>query len=181
MAERLPRMNVGEMNLDERYRGRQQRIPQNHAGMGQATGIDDDESDAGGMGGVDAINQRRLGVALETTDFMSRFRGFRDQSGFNGSESLTAIDPGLTNTQHVQIRTVEDKNAGHGMGLSLRVLQGGILPKEPWIVHEIPVRHGFWRQALTRVKQGLQFLQSLLAAEHADMPVQDLPVSIQYH
>ncbi len=65
MAEFFAREGIREMQFDERQFHCQQCVAQRHAGVRQAAGVDDRETDAIGLGGLNPVDELVLGIALE--------------------------------------------------------------------------------------------------------------------
>ena len=68
MSERLARVHVAQVHLDERNLHREQRIAQRDAGVREARRIEENEGDVARRRLVDAADQLGLGVALEDAD-----------------------------------------------------------------------------------------------------------------
>ena len=89
-----------------------QGVQEGDAGMGIGTGIDDDAV-LFSISLLDGIHQVSLMVGLVQGDFDSQlFRVLPDHPAevrIGGG----AVDPGFTDTQHIQVRTVDDKDI-HG-------------------------------------------------------------------
>jgi hypothetical protein len=60
------------MNLDERDGHTEQGITQRNAGVGVGAGVDENEGNALVAGGVDAIDKRVFGIALEYRQRMAQ-------------------------------------------------------------------------------------------------------------
>ena len=71
-AKGFPRMDVGQMYLDERYMYGSQRVPERHARMRKSRRIEDDKFDLLQLGLMDALDEVSLGVALEDVEFHPR-------------------------------------------------------------------------------------------------------------
>ena len=65
VPERLARVHVAQVHLDERDLHRQQRVAQRDARVREAGRVEDDERDVAGRRLVDALDQLGFGVALE--------------------------------------------------------------------------------------------------------------------
>ena len=85
----------------------EQRVAQRDAGVGEAAGIDDGESDAIGLGRLDAIDEFVFGVALEGHQLMAELVGGDLGAFFDGGQRVRPVDFGLALPEQVQVRTVE--------------------------------------------------------------------------
>ena len=65
MTKRFALVNIRDVNFHERNGHSRQRIAQGHAGMGQATRIDDDRIHALGFGGMYTVDQRSVMIAVK--------------------------------------------------------------------------------------------------------------------
>src|SRR3569833_3356662 len=101
------------MNLDERNLHRQQRIAQRYASRGVAGGSDDDEGDALVRGGVDALDQGMLGIALKSDQLMARRSGGFFQSAIDAIERGKTVMAGFTTTQQSEIGSVQYQQCRH--------------------------------------------------------------------
>src|SRR3569832_449119 len=101
------------MNLDERNLHREQRIAQRYAGMGVAGGIDDDEGAALVRGGVDALDQGMLGIALKSNQLMARGGGGFFQSASDAIERGKTVMAGFAAAQQCEIGSVQYQQCRH--------------------------------------------------------------------
>lgn len=109
LAKGFARMNVRQMNFDERNRNGGNRIAQGNAGVRVGRRVDDDETDAFSAGGMNALDQGAFVVALE---------GFEHDACRFGATRQRAVDVGerggtivlrLARAEQVQVRAVDDQ------------------------------------------------------------------------
>ncbi len=110
LADWLTRLDVGEMDLDERDAGGLESIAQSDAGVGLGRGIDEDEIRGIPIGLVDAVDQFMLGVALEKTDLMASGLGLLGELFLDIPQGQAAIHFGFADPQHVEVRAIEDQD-----------------------------------------------------------------------
>ena len=110
VPERLARRGIGEMDLHERPLDREQRIAQGDARVGQATGVDDRDVE---VARVQSIDEGALVVRLEEVDGQAQLPGPCRDPGMDLVERLVAVDLGLAGPHEVEVRTLEDEDAGH--------------------------------------------------------------------
>src|SRR3569832_2359492 len=103
------------MNLDERNLHREQRIAQRYAGLGVAGGIDDDEGDALVRGGVDALDQGMLGIALKSNQLMAH----------NGGGCFQYAIDAIERSKTVMAGGAAARRGGGGAGRGRRGRRGG--------------------------------------------------------
>ncbi len=113
MPERLARMHVGEMDLDERQLHREQGVTKRDAGVGEGAGIEDEEFEAFGACALDSVDQHVFGVALAGVERMAELDGERPRAVDDRFERVRAVDSRLSLTQQIQIRSVEQQQTGH--------------------------------------------------------------------
>ena len=114
LADWLTRLDVGEMDLDERDAGGLESIAQSDAGVGLGRGIDEDEIRGIPIGLVDAVDQFMLGVALDEIQSMTTRLRNPPELIRNVLQGLPTIDLRLANPQHIEVRAVQDQDARHG-------------------------------------------------------------------
>ena len=107
VAEFFAREGVRQVQFDEGQLHAEQRVTQRHAGVREATWIQDGEADAIGPGGLDAIDELVLGVALEGDQFVAKLGGRSFGAFFDGGQGVCAINLGFALPQQVQVRPIE--------------------------------------------------------------------------
>src|SRR5688572_14496630 len=95
----LPRMRVGQMNLDERYTHGEQRVPKRDARMRKGTRIDEQKLHSFASRLVNAINERVLRVALKCHQLVAGLIGYRGRALLDGGECVRAVERRLTAPQ----------------------------------------------------------------------------------
>ena len=80
LTKRLPRMNVGQMHLDEGNCNRQQSIPQGHTGVCERSGVNHNKMNPFRSDCVDPFYQRVFGIALECLYLMTSITSLRAAS-----------------------------------------------------------------------------------------------------
>lgn len=113
VAERLAGVRVGQVHFDEGDRHRRQCVADRDAGMGEGGGIDQDEVGAVGTGGLDAFDQRVLGVGLEAFQRVPGFGGACPEVGIDGVQAGMPIDLRLARAEQVEVGAVEDEQLCH--------------------------------------------------------------------
>lgn len=112
-AERLARMHIAQMQLDERDRHGRERIAQRDAGMAVAARVDQDERGAVLRRRLHAVDQRVLGIGLQCRQFMAG-RGRRTgQVGVDFGQGRTPVNLRLARAEQVQIGAVQNQDLGH--------------------------------------------------------------------
>jgi len=86
------------MHLEKRNRDRCQRIAQGHAGMGQASRIDDDPRNSLLLGFVHAFDQGPLMVALKSLQGSPLVFGNAAEFLVDARKGFLSVDPRLTGT-----------------------------------------------------------------------------------
>jgi len=131
LPEGLAGIDIREMDFHDWKRGRNQRVPERHARMGETTGIDQDRRVVA-HGLLNPIDQLTLMVGLKTfnldTDRLGRGRQLRIKFG----QGLGPIDLGLTLAEQVQIRSMDNENSNLvRFGYALTLGQIDLLPLRP--------------------------------------------------
>src|SRR5262249_20734140 len=108
--ERLPRIDVRQVHLDERDLYRGEGIAQRDARVRQSARIHDDPRNSPLLAALDALDQRPFLIALEHFQSSPFSLGRRDQPPVDACQAFTPVDLGFAGTQHVEIRTVEDQD-----------------------------------------------------------------------
>ena len=134
--ERLARVNVRKMHLDERNRDRRESIAKRDARVRQRAGIDHDECGTVAAGRVQAIDQRAFGVRLERDEIMARSLRDRGKIGVDLGQCRAAVNLRLAAAEQVEVRSVEDEDLGHRIRLpagkgALVSPSGGFLSSSP--------------------------------------------------
>ena len=114
VPEVLAGVHVGDVHLDEpgTVGDLRQGIPQRDRGVGEPAGVDD-HGLAGVSGLVDAVDQLALVVGLQEVDTDTEPGGVLGQTSLDVGQGGGAVDLGLALSEAVEIRTVEDQDAGH--------------------------------------------------------------------
>src|SRR5579864_3666355 len=106
-AERLARLGVGKVYLDERHPDRQHRIAQRDARVGEGTGIQDHERDPLGAGPLHALDELVLGVALEGDELVPRLARHRLGALLDGLQGVGTVERRFPGAEQIQIRAVQ--------------------------------------------------------------------------
>jgi len=112
-AERLARMHIRQVHLDERDRHRRQRVAQRHAGVGEGGRVDHDEGGAVGARGVDALDQQVLGIGLHAAQAMPGRLRLRAQARINLRQGGAPVHGGFAFAQEIEVGTVKNEDIGH--------------------------------------------------------------------
>src|SRR5258708_17913047 len=112
MAERLARVDVGQVDLDDGFGEAAHRVEQGDAGVGEGAAGED-----AGVGAValllEDVDQGTLVVALLEADVDRVARGSIAEHLLDVGEGCGAVDLGLTATQAAQVGAIEDQNSTH--------------------------------------------------------------------
>ena len=105
----LARMDVGQIDLDDRDRKRRDRVAQRDRAMGIAAGVDDHR---GGLGHrlVEPVDQHALVIGLADVELELVGGGALDQHGVDLGQALGAVNPRLAGSEQVEVGPVQDKN-----------------------------------------------------------------------
>ena len=104
MAERLPGVHIGEVDLDKRDRHPQQGIAQGHAGVRERRRVNQDKIRVATRL-MDAINQGMFRIGLQVTQGKAQFTGLGFQTADSGRVVLDGIDTtGLSGEAQRQLR-----------------------------------------------------------------------------
>ncbi len=117
VTERLARMHVRQVQLDEWQRHPGEGIAQRHAGVRECAGVDDDEIDAVTARRVDAADQFMLRVALEGRQPGAEARRQLRAAGHDGFERVPPIDLRFPLAKQVQIGSIQQKQVRHRRAL----------------------------------------------------------------
>ena len=98
------------MDLPERTLDREERIAQRDRGVGQPAGVDDRGVE---VALVEAIDERALVVRLEEVDLEPELGRPARDLGVDVVERVVAVDLRLTRPDQVEVRALEDEDAGH--------------------------------------------------------------------
>src|SRR4051812_23919715 len=107
VSEFLPREGVRQVQFDERQLHSEQRVAQRYAGVGEAPGVEDCEADAVGLGGLHAIDELVLGVALERDHFMAETGGGVPGALFDGGQGVGTVNFRFALPQQIQVRAIK--------------------------------------------------------------------------
>lgn len=108
--ERLPGLNVGQMNFDKRNSYRRQGVAQRNAGMGEPTWIDHDESIPLHLGVMHPLNQGTLVVALKALKGYTVCLGEPSKTPVYVLKGFISIDLRLTGPQEVQVWSMQHED-----------------------------------------------------------------------
>ena len=110
MAEVLPAVRVGDVDLHRGDAHRLYRVQQRHAGVGVGRRVDDDAVHPVKIGLLDGVHQRALVVGLEEGDLRAQLVRFGLDHGFQVLVSGPAVDLRLADAQHVHVGAVKHQN-----------------------------------------------------------------------
>src|SRR4029079_4268288 len=113
LPDGLAGRRVREVHLDRGHGHRGERVPERQTGVGQGTRVDQDPARAG-LRCVHGVDQNTFMVALAALDLAPELRRQVFQSLIDLGERDAPVDRGLTLTERVEIRTVEDQDLVHG-------------------------------------------------------------------
>src|SRR6185369_12669212 len=108
--ERLASRGIGQVNLPERPLHAEQGIAQRDRRVGQPAGVDDRDVE---VAAVQPIDQGALVVRLEEVDLETELGRARGDLGVDLVERVAAVDLGLARPEEVEVRALEDEDAGH--------------------------------------------------------------------
>src|SRR5579864_6612768 len=109
----LARLRVGKMYLDERHAHSEQCVPQSDARVGEAAGIEYQKGDAVGGGGLDAIDELMLRIALESEELVACLARQGNRPLLDRVEGVGSIVRGLATAEKVEVRAVQQQHSGH--------------------------------------------------------------------
>lgn len=113
MPEHLPRLWVGQMDLDKRNGHGRQSVPERHALMRKRGRIDHDHAGIVVSAGVDSLQKDKLAIALQGCKFQSC------GSRLGGAALLDIVKTGvpihtwLTRAKQIQVWAIEQDDPGH--------------------------------------------------------------------
>lgn len=113
MAERLAGVNIREVNLDHRLTSSGYRVPQDDAGMGQTTWIDDYPCRIRRLL-LQKVYKGALMIGLEGGDLTIAFGGIGDDSLIDLGESHPAVDTRLALSKRIEVGSVHYQNMQPG-------------------------------------------------------------------
>src|SRR5690554_5119670 len=113
MTEGFASVHVGKMHFDEWDAHRQQCVTYCDTGMGKGGGIDDDEVDAFVPGGVNAVDQLVLGVALQHLQLVTIALGLFEQSLVDLLQGDGTVHTGFAAAEQIQIGSMQNQETGH--------------------------------------------------------------------
>lgn len=113
LSERLTRMRVGKVHFDERQCNRCQYVAQRHRSMCERGRVDQDEVDAALACRLHPLDQRVLGVGLETLELVSRVRGAALEVSVNLGQGRVTVELRLALPEQIEIRSVQDQQLRH--------------------------------------------------------------------
>jgi len=123
-------VDVGEVDLDERYVDRQQGIAQRDAGVGKSGRVEDDEIDAFMRCSMDVIHELVLGIGLKGQQFATLLLNPTLEPVVDGVQSVASIVPGFPASEKVEIRPVQNQKFRHiANGILMLELYRKDLPK----------------------------------------------------
>src|SRR5258708_21647141 len=112
MAERLARVDVGQVDLDDGFGEAARRVEQGDAGVGEGAAVED-----AGVGAValllEDVDQGALVVVLLKADVDGIARGSITEHLLDVGQRGGSVDLGLTATQSAQVGAIEDQNSTH--------------------------------------------------------------------
>ena len=118
MPEILARGNVGQVDFDERYAHRQQRVAKRYAGVGEGRRIQQDEFDAFAAGRVNAPDQFVFGVALVAFEVVAALSGQLVQARLDIGQRVGAVDFRFALSQQAQVGAIDQKQTCHFLKFS---------------------------------------------------------------
>ena len=116
VPEGFPLVEVAEMDLHPAHPGCGEGIPQGHAGVGQAPGIEDAPIDPLVTPGMDTVDQGAFVVALEIQQVRVPGFGQFPEPSDNIPKGAGAVDAGFPFSQAVQVGAVEQCHSFHPGG-----------------------------------------------------------------
>src|SRR6185437_16773396 len=112
------------MHLDHRHPDREHRIAQRDAGMRESAGVEDQNADVLGGSLLNAADELMLRIALEADQLETLLARELDGALLDCLQGLRAVDPRLSGPQEVQIRAIEEEQAGHQRRRSFTGVKG---------------------------------------------------------
>ena len=112
-AERLARLDVGQVHFNERDMARGQGVAQGDAGVGVGRGVEDDEGDLVFYRLLHPVHQFVLGIALEEADAMAGGLGLAAETRIDGLQGVVAVVLRLAVAEQVQVGSVDDQQFSH--------------------------------------------------------------------
>ena len=114
MAKLFAAINIGNVDFDRPQLRTEERIAQGYTGVSEGGAIDHDALDTIFGQCRDVINQRTFVVALKKGELglISEVGG---ELGFQAGQSGGAVDLGFAFTEAIEVGTVEDGDAFHGL------------------------------------------------------------------
>ena len=109
MPPLLARMHIAHMQFHKRDPHPEQRIPDRHGGMREATRVDDDAVDVA-AGCLDTVDQGAFVVGLEGVEGGVHGGGVGFAGGFDVGERGVAVDLGFAGAQEVEVGAVEEED-----------------------------------------------------------------------
>lgn len=111
MPKAFTRVNVGDVDFDDRHVGGLDRVHNGDRGMRIGARVQDDPL-RGGAGLLDPVDQIALVVGLPQLDFEAKTSGDGAGPGLDVAKRRRAIDRRLPQAEQVQVRSVEDEDDG---------------------------------------------------------------------
>ncbi len=105
--EGFSRMDIRDMDLDERDRHRIQGVSQGDTRMREGRGIEHDRGDPLIDGTMYPLDEFVFGIALEVQQLVTFLSGPSPQAVDDMTEGLSSIVAGFTTPQKIEIRTIE--------------------------------------------------------------------------
>ena len=109
VPERLAGVDVGQVRLDDDELGTGDRVAQGDAVVGERAGVEDHAVDVA-PGVVQPADQLALDVRLEVDEVDVGLGGVRPQVGEDVVQGVAAVHLGLSRSEQVEIRSVEDEH-----------------------------------------------------------------------
>lgn len=117
VSERLPRMNIGDMTLNERNVNTQQRIANGDACVRECAGVDDNHVNIASCL-MNAVDDRALPIRLESVEFRAQVGTLLVAGIDDIVEGCAAVEMGLAGAEEVEVRTVDEEDAARHCGLN---------------------------------------------------------------
>jgi|GEM_PF-6242613 len=117
VAKLLSRKRVAQVNFNKRNINGEKSIPNRNAGVRECTRINDYENDTVRIRLLHAIYNFMFCIALEALQLMPAVIGQIGQRGFDVRKAGLPINARFTSTQHIEVRAVDQKEAGHAFFL----------------------------------------------------------------
>ena len=107
---------LDRVNLDKGNRDRGERIAQCDTGVCQGARIDDQEMGSIGAGGVNAVDQRALVIALEKSDIRTATIRNPAQFALDVVEAASTVNMGFPRPKQVEVGAINNEYRGlHGV------------------------------------------------------------------